>query len=682
MSSATSTATRAASGVFALLALLALAGCNKVFGESPPHAAPSFPQAEGDDGFVELSWGPVTGADSYVILWSDGTTPGVSFNNEITGLTDLEYTHTGLTNFRTYRYRIVAATKGGRGPESVTVSAVPGPLPDPVEWVAVTNQNPDHTIYFATAPGATSYRIYRGSSEDQLAGRRPLALFDEATSSPYVRENVTITTSLFYRVIAMNDTRIGFGGPVAVSPTHRISESDLPVAGAALGDANDDGCWDLPTALGTVSSTFCQGGFSARVLADVGLGNLLAAGRITGDSRYADFTGDLIDDLFSNTLSAADDPASIALLHANQGTGIFQTSAGVSALGIGGFGGTLLAADFDNDGDIDLFAPNDQTLGDGARNWLLQNDGGGIFTDVAVAAGVATNPAGADYVPRGGQAVDFDEDGFIDLLFGSRLLINNGDGTFSNGSAAAGIPVRADQGLKLLDVDLDGDLDLIHHDGAVTRLYRNAAGVFDAGTIVSQDTVPTFGYGLNACDVNGDGFGDVLIANNDTATGTGAPKMLINVGGTLMPSAVQREAVVNSNDLVDPNDLIACADLNDDGLIDVVARWGTTYRSLQGVNELTTRIRIRVLGSGGERNQQGRIVRVSPQDTPSRIMTQVIESGSGLRSQNQYDLIFGTPWPGEYDISVRFAGGVVTTTAESGDDLTIYADGRVEDGLE
>lgn len=677
MASAASTATRAASGIFALLAVLTLSGCEKVFGESPPHAAPQFPQAEGADGLVELSWGPVTDADSYVIVWSDGVTSG----NQIKDITETEFTHTGLVNFRTYQYRIIGESKGGRGPESLAVSAVPGPVPGSVEWVVVTSQGPGHTIHFATAQDATHYRVYQANTEDQLAGRRPLAFFSETDGPPFVVVDVPVTTPVYYRVIAMNGTRVGFGGPVAVSPTQQMSEVDLPVAGAAFGDPNVDGCPDLPTALGAVNQTFCQAGFAARVLADVGLGDLLATGRSTGDSRYADFTGDRIDDLFSNTLSPAADPASIALLHVNQGTGNFQASPGVSALGIGGFGGTLLAADFDNDGDLDLFAPNDHTRGDGARNWLLENGGGGSFTDVAAAAGVDANPAGAAFVPRGGQAVDFDEDGFIDLLFGSRLLSNDGDGTFSDGSAAAGIPLRADQGLKLIDVDLDGDLDLIHHDGAVTRLHRNAAGVFDGGAIVSEDTVPTFGFGLNVCDINGDGFEDVLIANNAADTGTGAPKLLVNVAGTLMPSAVQRETAADTDDLIDHNDLIACADMNDDGMIDFVARWGTTYRLMQGANRLTTRIRIRVLGAGGERNQQGRIVRVTPQDTPNRIMTRVIDSGSGLQSQNQYDLIFGAPWPGTYDVAVRFAGGLVTTTAESGDDLTIFADGRVEAGL-
>jgi hypothetical protein len=63
-------------------------------------------------------------------------------------------------------------------------------------------------------------------------------------------------------------------------------------------------------------------------------------------------------------------------------------------------------------------------------------------------------------------------------------------------------------------------------------------------------------------------------------------------------------------------------------------------------------------------------------------MTRVIESGSGLHSQNQYDLLIGAPWRGDYDITVGFAAGDVTTTAAAGDELTIFADGRVEDTID
>ncbi len=676
------TAARVVPAICALLGALVVSGCG---GGSPPHAAPAFPFAEPGDGVVTLGWNAVAGASKYVILWTD--TPGSDLTNEIKDLTATSYVHTGLTYFHTYRYRIVAETGGGRGPKSNEVSAEPGPAPGEVEWTAVTSNDPGHTIHFDTdIANAKGYRVYIASSASQLAGRRPLAFFEVAPSSPYQRAAVNVGTALYYRVFATSGTTnvgpIGIGGPVVISSTYQVTTYDLPRLGAALGDPNADSCLDLVSAIGNISGTFCQGTFTARVLADAGLSDLVAAGRTNGDSRFADFTGDKRDDLFSNTFSAADVTASRALFHVNQGTGNFQTNAAVTALGIGGFGGTLLAADFDNDHDIDLFAPHDQPPGAGARNWLLRNDGAGVFTDVAVAP-VDSNPAGTDYVPRGGQAVDFNEDGRIDLMFGSRLLINKGSGTFSDDSAVHGMPVRADRGLKLIDVDLDGDLDLIHHDGVRTRLYRNAAGVFDGGTIVYENTTAeSFGDGLNVCDANSDGFEDVLIASNVAATSTGVPKLLINVNGQLTLSALPKETTIGTNNLVALNDLIACADVDSNGVTDIIARWGQTYRLLRAVAPLSTRIRIRVLGSGGERNQQGHIVRIVPQSAPNRIMTRVIESGSGLQAQNQYDLLVGAPWLGTYDISVAFATGLpFTTMAEPGASLTIYEDRRVETGL-
>lgn len=671
-------ALRAVPGICALLALAGLAGCDGVLGASPPHAAPSNPAAEGIDGQVELSWGAVTDADHYVILWDDN--PGkATYENEIKNIKDTSYVHTGLENLRTYHYRIAAETSGGRGPLSLAVAATPGPVPDAITWTTVTAQNPGNTIYFGTVPNATRYRVYFAALESQLAGRRPSAVFEGTSGPPFERPTISVLSPLYYRVFAMNGSRIGPGGPVAITPTSVISEHDLTVAGAAFGRVNDDDCLDLPTAGGGVDTGVCTPTYTARVLADAGLADLVASPRRISDARFADFNGDGFDDLLSNTRSATSNEGSIALLHVNQGDGTYQTSANVSALAIGGGGGTLLTADFDNDGDVDAFMPYDQTRGDAARNWLLVNDGAGTFHDEAAAAGLAANPAGDDYVPRGGQAVDFDEDGFVDLLFGSRLMLNNGDGTFRDGSAAAHVPVRADNGLKLIDVDNDGDLDLIHHDGSVTRLYVNTDGVFDDGSPVGATADATFGYGLAACDINDDGFEDVIVANNLVSTGRGTPKILVNVQGELLLSATQQGTTADPDALVARNDQLACGDQNNDGMMDVVARWGETYRLMRTAGTLSGRIQLRIVGSGGERNQQGRIVRILPKGAPDKVLTRVVESGSGLRSQNMYDLLIGAPWPGEYDVTVRFADGDVTTVAERGDKLAIFEDGRVED---
>ena len=250
MALAARAAARAATGICALLGLtLFLSGCEDALGTSPPHAAPANPAAEPGDTRVELTWGAVTDATRYVILW-DNNPGAATFDNAINDIEGTSYVHEGLTNLTPYHYRIAAETSGGRGPESNPVTAVPGPVPGSVEWTAVTTQNPGHTIYFAPVAGATLYRVYFGGTEVQLAGRRPLAPFEEAQGSPYVRSLVSQTSAVFYRVIAMNGPRIGTGGPVAISPTSVISEHNLPVAGVAFGRVNADTCLDLPTAVG------------------------------------------------------------------------------------------------------------------------------------------------------------------------------------------------------------------------------------------------------------------------------------------------------------------------------------------------------------------------------------------------------------------------------------------------
>ena len=675
-------AARAVSGICALWALMTLAACEGALGTSPPHAAPANPTAEGRDGRVELTWQAVTDATRYVILWGNG--PTATYDNEITGIEGTEYTHEGLENLVKYRYKIVAETSGGRGPESLAVVATPGPVPSAIEWTVVTAQNPGHTIIFPTAKRATRYRIYFANLESALQVARPNAPFVQVDAPPSIREDILVTSAVFYRVFAMNDTRIGVGGPVAVSPSRVISEHNFGtggVAGAAFGLVDDDDCLDLPTALGTTNTDFCTGSYTVRELDEVGLEDLTGSPRKVEDVRFADFNGDGFDEIFSNVSAPASNSNQVALLHVNQGDGEYVTSGAVRRLGMGGFGGTLLAADFDNDGDVDLFAPNDQTRGDGARNWLLFNDGKAHFTDVAAAAGVETDPAGAAYVPHGGQAVDFNEDGFVDILFGSRLLLNDGDGTFSDGSVAANVPVLADEGLKLIDVALDGALDLILHDGSTTRLFRNAGGVFDGGEVIDAPLAPGSGFGLNACDINSDGFEDVVIARTGDLTGRGTPRTLLNVNGSLTLSETQRGTVAHPGSLLDYNGRLACGDQDRDGMIDFISRWGPggTYRLLRGANSLSRRIRLRIVDADGVRNQQGRIVRVVPEDFPDRVMARVVDSGSGLRSQNMYDLLFGAPWTGDYIVTVRFAGGDVTTTLSAGDEKIIAADGTIED---
>jgi len=336
---------------------------------------------------------------------------------------------------------------------------------------------------------------------------------------------------------------------------------------------------------------------------------------------------------------------------------------------LGGFGETILVADFNNDTYIDIFVPNYWHLDDGGRYRLLINDGTGKFVDVAESAGVAM---GTHARPEGAQALDFNEDGWIDIYVGSQLLINNKDLTFTDRGADYNLPLLFDEGLKFSDMDLDGDLDLIHHDRQTTRLFLNESGRFGEG-IPFNDFSDTYGFGLNVCDINGDGFEDVIVADNDSETGEGTPRLFINVGGQLQPS----ELAANQSAY---NDLIVCADLNGDRSLDILARHGG-YRAWLSQREDQDSIVVRVLGAGGQANQQGRLVRVTPLEAPDYKMTRVVESGSGYMAQGGYDLILGAPWHGDYEISVRFADGWITTLATQGSSIVLYEDGRSEELL-
>ncbi|MFZ7096216.1 FG-GAP repeat domain-containing protein [Luteimonas dalianensis] len=138
----------------------------------------------------------------------------------------------------------------------------------------------------------------------------------------------------------------------------------------------------------------------------------------------------------------------------------------------GGRNMQILLADFDNDGDLDLFLLDGPKFSDSTRGLLYRNNGSGGFADVSAGSGLA-NVAASDY----GNiiAADFDNDGFQDLLVSGvsdsvRIYRNNGDMTFTASTATrfgpssgdtpggweTGVP-RAD----VADFDNDGRLDIV-----------------------------------------------------------------------------------------------------------------------------------------------------------------------------------------------------------------------------
>jgi len=135
----------------------------------------------------------------------------------------------------------------------------------------------------------------------------------------------------------------------------------------------------------------------------------------------------------------------------------------------------VACADYDNDGDIDLYISNYAMK----RDWLYRNNGDGTFTEVSQSAGINT----LDHT-IGASWGDYNNDGNLDLAYAAqhvpvRLYRNNGNGTFTECAAAAGLPTYSLEGQNVAwaDYDNDGYLDLYigleNEGGRYDKLYRN-----------------------------------------------------------------------------------------------------------------------------------------------------------------------------------------------------------------
>lgn len=156
----------------------------------------------------------------------------------------------------------------------------------------------------------------------------------------------------------------------------------------------------------------------------------------------------------------------------NRGDGTFEDRTAESGLGACGWSMSVVSADFDGDGDLDLFAG-----GYDGPDRLFRNDGAGRFTDVTASSGIGSSRS------VGCAAGDIDGDLLPDIVSGGfagpvRVFRNLGGMRFEEMGTRSGIDSpKRNEGVVLADVDDDGALDLYvtNYDGH-NRLYRNASG--------------------------------------------------------------------------------------------------------------------------------------------------------------------------------------------------------------
>jgi len=268
----------------------------------------------------------------------------------------------------------------------------------------------------------------------------------------------------------------------------------------------------------------------------------------TGDTGYGmgmcagDYDNDGFTDLYLSNYGPN-------VLYHNEGNGKFETVTADAGVGDPSWGSSCAFIDYDRDGDLDLYITNyvdwtpenDKFCGDYAKNVkaychpnvyhaqpdiLYRNNGDGTFQDVGAEAGIRVRLGNGLGVVTG----DYDNDGDMDIYVANdkspnMLFLNNGNGTFTDMSLTAGVgysvdgETQAGMGTDFGDYDGDGDLDIVvtNLDFEYNALYRNeGGGIFSDMSFaagIGAVSMSYVGFGVAFLDYDNDGRVDLAVAN-------------------------------------------------------------------------------------------------------------------------------------------------------------------------
>jgi tetratricopeptide (TPR) repeat protein len=200
-----------------------------------------------------------------------------------------------------------------------------------------------------------------------------------------------------------------------------------------------------------------------------------------------------------------------------ENVGRFRDVAPAAGLDIFSMAGGIVVDDFESNGRLDVVKSSFDVC---APMVYFHNNGDGTFTDQAAKAGLADQLGGLNMI----QA-DYNNDGCTDILVlrgawevaqRKSLLRNNCDGTFTDVTAASGLSLpTSSQTAVWVDINNDGLLDLfVGNEGAPAQLFlNNGDGTFkDVSHSAGIDKVG-FSKGVAAADYDNDGYADLFVSN-------------------------------------------------------------------------------------------------------------------------------------------------------------------------
>ncbi len=314
-------------------------------------------------------------------------------------------------------------------------------------------------------------------------------------------------------------------------------------------------------------------------------------------------------------------------LYHNEGNGRFRNVTSILSPGLQEAWALSAAfSDLDHDGDLDLFVTCAGANGAG-RNLLYRNNGDGTFAEIAAAAGV-----GKAGFPASLAIMDFNDSRDIDLLLIDsklRLFSNNRDGSFKDVGATAGLQSQAGiLGVAVGDLDGDGQMDICLPGGAegmVRILWYGGEGYQSQEIPVKSGSPFT---SARAFDYDNDGDLDILLVGDEL-------HLLENLGrrkfqDVSVSAGLDKIKALNAR-------AVAIADFDRDGDLDLlITRCGFAPLLLRN--------------DGGNRNHAFRLTLEGKSDNRTGIGSKVEWAAGGLWQHREVDGNLGYLSQGSTDL--------------------------------